>query len=92
MNIKKLLGHGTKFRRFVDFFHFMYLAFANHIVSKIPSYFIRKIIYKYLNFMKIGKKTNLQMGIRIYAPWYIKIGDNCSIGHDVILDGRRKII
>ena len=52
---------------------------------------MRKIFYKYFYGMKIGKNTHLQMGIRVYAPWKIKIGSNCSIGHDSILDGRRGI-
>lgn len=87
----KKLTYGTPSRRFVDYFHFMYLAFANHIVNRIPSYFIRKMIYRYLYGMKIGRKTNLQMGIRVYAPWKITIGDHCSVGHNSLLDGRRGI-
>ncbi|MBX7227647.1 MAG: hypothetical protein K1X55_16555 [Chitinophagales bacterium] len=90
--LKENLESGKPLRKFVDFFHFLYLSFANHMVSKIPSYFIRKMIYKYLYFMKIGKNTHIQMGVRIYAPWKITIGDNCSIGNGSFLDGRRKII
>ncbi|WP_308990367.1 acyltransferase [Mariniflexile litorale] len=85
------LKPGTSIRKFVDFFHFFYLSFANHVVSRIPSYFIRKVFYKYFYRMKIGKNTHLQMGIRVYAPWKIKIGSYCSIGHDCLLDGRRGI-
>jgi putative colanic acid biosynthesis acetyltransferase WcaF len=76
----------------IKYFHFLYLSFANHIVSRIPSYLLRKFFYRYLYRMKIGKHTNIQMGLRVYAPWKIKIGDNCSIGHDTLLDGRRGII
>ena len=75
----------------MDYFHFLYLSFANHVVSRIPSYFIRKTLYIGLYGMKIGKNTHLQMGIRVYAPWKIRIGSNCSIGHNCLLDGRRGI-
>ncbi|MCB0512352.1 MAG: acyltransferase [Bacteroidetes bacterium] len=89
--IKRNLESGKAFRKFVDFFHFMYLAFANHIVSKIPFYYLRTLIYKYLYFMKIGKQTHIQMGLRVYAPWKIRIGNNCSVGNNCFLDGRRGI-
>jgi len=85
------LTYGTPARRLVDYFHFMYLGLANHIFNKIPSYFIRKMIYRYLYRMKIGRHTNIQMGVRVYAPWKIAIGNNCSIGHNSLLDGRRGI-
>src|SRR6201986_4604330 len=84
-------GYGTPARKFVDYFHFMYLGMANHIFNKIPSYFIRKMIYRYLYRMKIGRHSNIQMGVRVYAPWKISIGNTCSIGHDSLLDGRRGI-
>jgi acetyltransferase-like isoleucine patch superfamily enzyme len=86
-----LLTYGTPTRRFVDYFHFFYIGLANHVFNKIPSYFIRKMIYKYGYRMKIGKHTNIQMGVRVYAPWKISIGNNCSIGHNSLLDGRRGI-
>lgn len=86
-----LLKSGTFSRKVVDYFHFLYLAFANHIVSRIPSYFLRKFFYRYFYGMKIGRSSNIQMGVRVYAPWKIKIGNNCSIGHGSLLDGRRGI-
>ncbi|TNE71118.1 acyltransferase [bacterium] len=82
---------GTFLRRVVDFFHFFYLSLLNHVFNRIPIYWIRKLIYKYMYFMKIGDKSNVQMGVRVYAPWKIRIGNNCSIGHDCLLDGRRGI-
>jgi len=90
MGIEKLKTGGFK-GKIINYFHFFYLSFANHIVSKIPSYFLRKMIYKYLYGMKIGKSSHIQMGLRVYSPWNITIGNNCSIGHDTLLDGRRGI-
>ena len=90
--IKRNLESGKPLRKFVDFFHFLYLSFANHIVSKIPFYFLRTFIYRYFYFMKIGNCSHIQMGLRVYAPWKIKIGNNCAIGNDCFLDGRRGIL
>ncbi len=83
--------YGTPARRVIDYFHFLYLGMANHFFNKIPSYFIRKMILRHLYRMKIGRHSNIQMGVRVYAPWKITIGNNCSIGHDSLLDGRRGI-
>lgn len=92
MKYSSLLENGTFSRKLINIFHFFYLSIANHIVSKVPSYTLRKIFYKYLYFMKIGEKSHIQMGVRVYAPWKITIGNNCSIGHDSLLDGRRGIV
>jgi len=76
-------------KKFLLFIYYLYLSIANHIVNKIPIFFVRKFIYKWFYFMKIGRKTNLHMGIRIFAPWKIEIGDNTVINYNVTLDGRR---
>ncbi|EAZ82535.1 acyltransferase [Algoriphagus machipongonensis] len=89
--IDKLLKPGSKSREIINYFRFLYLAFANHIVSRIPSYIIREFFYRYMYGMKIGKNSHIQMGVRVYAPSKIKIGTNCSIGHGSLLDGRRGI-
>jgi putative colanic acid biosynthesis acetyltransferase WcaF len=91
MNSSKLKKKGIK-GEIISYFHFFYLSFANHIVSRIPSYFLRKFFYKYFYRMKIGKHSHIQMGLRVYSPWNIVIGDNCSIGHNSLLDGRRGIV
>ena len=41
--------------------------------------------------MKIGKKTSIHMGLKIFAPWKIVLGDNSVINYNVTLDGRRGI-
>lgn len=85
------LKKGSFAREVVDYFHFLYLALANHIFNRIPSYWLRKQIYRHLYRMKIGKQSHIQMGVRVYAPWRIKIGNNCAIGYRSLLDGRRGI-
>jgi len=38
--------------------------------------------------MRIGRETNLEMGIRVFAPQRISIGNNSVVHFDCILDGR----
>lgn len=76
----------------VKYFHFFYLGIYNQFISHIPSYTLRKLILKYLYRMKIGKRSNIQMGVRFYSPWKIKVGNNCSIGYGSLLDARRGIV
>lgn len=76
----------------VRYFHFLYLSLYNHFFTHVPSYFFRKMVLKYLYSMKIGKYSNVQMGVRFYSPWKINVGDNCSIGYRSLLDARRGII
>lgn len=42
--------------------------------------------------MKIGKHSNVQMGVRFYSPWKIEVGSNCTIGYNSLLDARRGIL
>jgi putative colanic acid biosynthesis acetyltransferase WcaF len=90
--IKLLVSRNTILKKGVNWLRFMHLGIANHFVNRIPSYRVRKYIYKHLYFMKIGKHSNIQMGVRFYAPNKITIGNNCSIGYNSLLDGRRGII
>lgn len=59
----------------------------NHIISHIPVWSIRKFFYKLCG-MKIGKKSRILMGVYVYAPWKITIGDGTYINEYCILDGR----
>lgn len=76
----------------ISYFHFLYLSIYNKFFTHFPSYFLRKFILKYFYKMRIGRYSNVQMGVRVYSPWKIKIGNNCSIGYNSLLDGRRSIL
>lgn len=54
----------------------------------IPSFTLRHFILRAFYGMKIGHETNLEMGIRVFAPQRIVIGDNSVVHFDCILDGR----
>lgn len=91
MKINRFIKKGTISRRIIDYLRFFHMAIGNYFVAYIPSYFIRRIFYKYFMFVKIGRHSHIQMGVRMYSPYKIKIGENCSIGNNTLLDGRRGI-
>lgn len=68
---------------FIDLIHFT----INHIVTHIPIWCFRKMIYLSCG-LKIGKNSRILMGTVIYYPWNISIGSNSYINENCILDGR----
>jgi maltose O-acetyltransferase len=68
------------------------LSLANHVVNRIPSNSIRCIIYRLFYRMKIGKGAHLAMGIKVFSPWRIQIGEKSVINSDCLLDGRSGLI
>lgn len=75
---------------FVYWLGYFYLSLLNHIVNKIPFFSVRYFICKYLYGLKIGNSV-LHMGVIMFSPWKIKIGDNVLIHFDCFLDGRGEI-
>ena len=62
-----------------------------HCVGYIPSHHLRRFGYR-LAGMKIGKSSSIHMGLRLYNPTNIIIGDDSIIGENSVLDGRSKLI
>ena len=60
-------------------------------VGRIPSFAIRRILYKNIFCMKIEKRTIIYGGYEFRSPWNIRIGESV-IGANSILDGRGGII
>lgn len=61
-----------------------------HDVGKVPSHHFRRFFYR-LAGMKIGKGSTIHMGLKLYSPFNIQIGEDSVIGEDVVLDGRDKL-
>lgn len=59
-------------------------------VGKIPSFTIRRFLYKWVYCMDITKNTNIYGGCEIRSPWNIH-ADRCVIAVGCILDGRSGI-
>ena len=68
-------------------FYMAYVGVANHVVNRIPVNAIRVFLYRYVYFMKIGKGTQIQMGVKVRRPRSIVIGRDSNIHPDCFLDG-----
>lgn len=84
---KKSVGIGRQ----LSFFLRGLKKYEIHLVSTIPSHFIRKKIYQFIFGMKMEKTTVIYKGLTVVAPWKITIGAGSIIGDDNILDGRECI-
>ena len=69
----------------------LYLAFANHVVNKIPLNSVRGLFYRYLYRIKMGRGSVIHMGAFIEKPRWITIGDHTLINPNCILDGRNRL-
>lgn len=67
---------------------YLYLAFWNHFVGKVPIGTIRNIVAATVYQVSLGPGAYLHRGITMFAPWRIVIADNTVIHFDCFLDGR----
>jgi maltose O-acetyltransferase len=58
-----------------------------HFVGHIPFHHVRRFYYRLFG-MRIGHGTSIHMGLRLYNPSNIRIGDDTIIGEGAVLDGR----
>lgn len=69
----------------------MQYVMLNWFVNKIPSWTIRRFIYKRLG-LRIGKNARIGIGTIVICPKCIKIGDRSVINENCVLDGRGGLI
>lgn len=62
-----------------------------HCVGHVPSHHFRRLFYRLFG-MKIGQGSTIHMGLKLYNPLNIEIGEDSIIGEDAILDGRDKLV
>jgi acetyltransferase-like isoleucine patch superfamily enzyme len=79
----------SKVAHWVSCFH---LGLYNSLFTHCPSFVVRHFVLRHLYGMKIGRRTNIHMGVRVLAPQRIRIGDNSIVHFDCILDGRRGLV
>jgi acetyltransferase-like isoleucine patch superfamily enzyme len=60
---------------------------TNYIISNIPSWRIRKLHYQLVK-IEFGKHSIANMGLYLFGPKNIKIGDNTHINKGCFIDGR----
>ncbi len=67
----------------------MVLYFYNHVVARIPSHAIRLFFYRRLG--DIGRQSSILMGLTLFHPGKIIIGDNSVVNMGCVLDSRAGI-
>jgi acetyltransferase-like isoleucine patch superfamily enzyme len=63
----------------------------NYLITHIPSHTIRQAWLRYFG-AKIGRDTTLCMGLKVFRPSRLEIGNNCSLGFDIVLDARGGLV
>lgn len=61
-----------------------------HFVGCVPSHHFRRFFYRLFG-MKIGRGSTIHMGLKLYNPFNIEIGEDSIIGEDAVLDGRDRL-
>lgn len=74
--------------RWAVFLRWLHLGIFNRGITLIPSFTIRHFFLRAFYGLKIGRDTSLEMGIRVFAPQRIAIGNHSVVHFDCILDGR----
>jgi putative colanic acid biosynthesis acetyltransferase WcaF len=80
--------HRIKDWEWVNFLRWMHLGAYNRGITMIPSFTIRHLVLRHLYGTTIGRGTNVEMGVRVFAAQRIRIGDHSVVHFDAILDGR----
>jgi len=62
-----------------------------HCIGYIPFHHVRRFFYRLFG-MRIGSGTSIHMGLRLYNPSNIIIGEDTVIGEQAVLDGRDKLV
>jgi maltose O-acetyltransferase len=61
-----------------------------HITTYIPLHSVRNLIWRIVG-VKLGRKSTLHTGVRVYDPRGIAVGEGTIIGYGTFLDGRASL-
>jgi putative colanic acid biosynthesis acetyltransferase WcaF len=86
------LLHAFKYSKLGFFLRCLHLGFYNRGLTYFPSFFVRHLALRYLYGLKMGRETNIHMGVRFFSPERIHIGNNSVVHFDAILDGRMGLV
>jgi acetyltransferase-like isoleucine patch superfamily enzyme len=81
MPMKLLLSRGFWIERDIT-------DYLVELTGKLPSHSLRLVLYRGLFQMRIGQRTSIHRGCRVYRPSHVNIGDHSVINRDVLLDAR----
>ena len=68
------------------------IDFVAEVIGWLPSHTLRRLLYRHLLGVCIGKYTSIHRGCRLYHPSGVRIGSHTVISRDVVLDGRSGIV
>jgi len=61
-----------------------------HITTYIPLHSVRNFIWR-LSGLKIGKRSTLHTGVRVFDPRGVRVGEGTIIGYATFIDGRDRV-
>lgn len=62
-----------------------------HLTTLIPSHAIRNGFWR-LAGLKLGQRSTLHTGVRVYDPRNIRVGEGTIIGYRTFIDGRDRVV
>ena len=62
------------------------------LVGYVPSHTVRRVLYRYLFRMRIGKHSSIHWRARFRKPGKLVIGNNCVIGEFAMIDARSGVV
>ena len=88
-NTEKLIKESIvkRFYHWINSYMYGWVRYNILLTGHVPSYKVRFLLYKYVFFMKITRKTVIFGGCEFRSPWNIVIGTS-TISANCILDGR----
>ncbi len=67
-----------------------FLLLCLHVTTYIPSHTLRNAVWRSVG-VKLGSRSTLHTGVRVYDPRNIKVGDGTIIGYGCFIDGRDQV-
>lgn len=96
--IRDKQGHrltwGTAIRKIIIRIDSYFLDFGLmllHLTTWIPLHSVRNLIWR-LAGLKLGKRSTLHTGVRVFDPRNIRVGEGTIIGFSCFIDGRDQVV
>lgn len=65
-----------------------FVLFAATLVGLVPSHLFRRMMYRHVFRVRLGKGSVIHWQCRFFEPSGVTIGEHCVIGNNAFLDGR----
>jgi acetyltransferase-like isoleucine patch superfamily enzyme len=75
--------------RFVWIYYQGFALFMITLVGLVPSHLFRRLVYRYIFGVQLGRGCIIHWKTRFFRPSGVKIGEYSNIGNNAFLDGRR---